>query len=204
MRPETALQPSGQDLSAPDRADYAQRQAVRDLLRPESTQQHIGQQADTDGSPQPPVSARAPEQVSGLRPPPVIVGPERRSKGRLTRTRDIATPTPVQYMSAQAVAAGDRGQQTDKYCSREELLLLEAPDENDICQQMGDKREKREHYEHRESSLRMLLFDGGDWAGFISQFEACDSYYGWDEKTRAIRLYTSIIGDARKLLGSVP
>ena len=209
LRPDTALQPSGQDLSAPDRAEYAQRQADRDLLRPEGTQQHMGQQADADGSPQPPVSARAPEQVSGMRPPPVIVGPEhydsvRRPKGRLTRTRDIATPTPVQYMSTQAVAAGDRRQQTEKYRTREELLPLEAPDENDIYQQIGDKRGKRGHYEHRESSLRMPLFDGGDWAGFISQFEACDAYYGWDEKTRAIRLYTSIIGDARKSLGSVP
>ena len=49
----------------------------------------------------------------------------------------------------------------------------------------------------------MPLFDGGDWAGFMSQFEACINYYGWTEKTKTIRLYTSIVGAARKTLGDV-
>ena len=37
----------------------------------------------------------------------------------------------------------------------------------------------------------------------MSQFEACIDYYGWTEKTKTIRLYTSIVGDARKTLGTV-
>ena len=37
----------------------------------------------------------------------------------------------------------------------------------------------------------------------MSQFEACVDYYGWTDKTKTIRLYTSIVGDARKTLGSV-
>lgn len=49
----------------------------------------------------------------------------------------------------------------------------------------------------------MPTFDGQDWAGFISQFEACVEYYRWTTKTKTIRLYTSIVGDARKSLGTV-
>ena len=187
----------------PEQKAAAQRQRVAtpSLPRMEAVQQQAGQQADADGSPQPPVSARAPDQESVLRQPPTIVGPEsydfaRRPKGRLTQTRTVATPTPAQYVAAQDVAAGDRRQRTGKFLSSEELLPLEAPDENDPYRYAGEQRQ-------RESGLRMPLFNGGDWAGFISQFEACSEYYGWSEKTKAIRLYTSIIDDARKSLGSV-
>ena len=108
----------------------------------------------------------------------------------------MATPTPAQHAVAQDVAAGDRRQRPGKFLLLEELLPLKAPDENDPYQYARVQKQ-------RESGLRKPLFNGGDWAGFISQFEACSDYYGWSEKTKAIRLYTSIIDDARKFLGSV-
>ena len=90
-----------------------------------------------------------------------------------------------------------------KHHSREVLLPLEVPDENDPYIDLGMARDDdQEQHRPRESGLRMPLFDGGDWAGFISQFEACSAYYGWKDKTKAIRLYTSIVGNARKSLGT--
>ena len=199
-------QEAAQNLE-PSAGAQRQRFAAPGLPRAENVQQYAGHQADADGSPQPPVSARAPEQEPEPRPPPVITGPElydsaRRPKGRLTRTRDFVVPSPVQHAAAQEVAAGDRRQRAGKYHSQDELLPLEAPDENDPYQRAGEHRDPQGHYRQRESGLRMPLFDGGDWAGFISQFEACSEYYGWTEKTKSIRLYTSIIGEARKSLGS--
>ena len=82
-------------------------------------------------------------------------------------------------------------------------MPLKVPDENDsYVNQYVIPDNNHEQSRPRESGLRMPLFDGVDWAGFISQFEACSAYYCWNEKTKAIRLYISIVSDARILLGT--
>ena len=166
------------------------------------------QTADGNGSPQPPISARRtnPEPQQPLLPPNdenrPSRDPDRRSRGRLTVISNAPIPTPAQHQLASDTAAGDRVLK-NKHRSHEVLLPLEVPDENDpYVNQYAIPDDKYEHSRPRESGLRMPLFDGVDWAGFISQFEACSAYYGWKEKTKAIRLYTSIVGDARKSLGT--
>ena len=142
--------------------------------------------------------------------PPAAPGSEQRSmhdstrrpRGRLTRATDAPMTTPAQHIAARESAAGDNSVKSRLDHNHEALLPLEAPDENDpYVDDMADTASNGQ-YRQRETGLRMPLFDGGDWAGFMSQFEACTEYYKWNEKTKAIRLYTSITGDARKSLGS--
>ena len=128
---------------------------------------------------------------------------QRRRKSRHTQAHAAFTPEVVEHRQQRAAAAGDqRVRKTKPTTLRREphvLLPLRAPDEDEA----SGPATPREQYHSREGGLRMPLFDGGDWAGFMSQFEACINYYGWTEKTKTIRLYTSIVGDARKTLGAV-
>ena len=126
---------------------------------------------------------------------------QRRRKSR--HTQAAAAPPPVVHEPQQrrAAAAGDQRVRREKTPLRRQTALLPLREpEDDIDSGVASPRER---YFSRESGLRMPLFDGGDWAGFMSQFEACINYYGWTEKTKAIRLYTSIVGEARKTLGAV-
>ena len=127
---------------------------------------------------------------------------QRRRKSRHTQVQTAAAPDPVEHQRQRHAAAGDQHVRKAKQLLRRESPLLPplgAVDDDDV----GGVASPRERYFSREGGLRMPLFDGGDWAGFMSQFEACVNYYGWTEKTKAIRLYTSIIGEARKTLGAV-
>ena len=126
-----------------------------------------------------------------------------RPKGRFTRAHEAPMTMPAQHLIAREAAAGDHPAKQRLDRNREALLPLEAPDENDpyAAVSAASQNNPRQN-QFRESGLRMPLFDGVDWAGFMSQFEACNEYYRWNEKTKAVRLYTSIIGAARKSLGS--
>ena len=53
-----------------------------------------------------------------------------------------------------------------------------------------------------EGKLRLPLFDGHDWPGFIKQFEACVRYYKWSDHEKAMRLAMSMVGEARLALMS--
>ena len=129
---------------------------------------------------------------------------QRRRKSRHTQAHAAAVvPEAVEHPRQRTAAAGDQHVRRLKPTAlRREppvLLPLRAYDEDDV----GGSASPRESHYSREGGLRMPLFDGGDWAGFMSQFEACINYYGWTEKTKTIRLYTSIVGEARKTLGAV-
>ena len=128
----------------------------------------------------------------------------RKAKSRHTQA-GVRPPTPLGARRQQRqAAAGDQVLRKSKSRYEEELVPLRAPAEDDVYVNTMPDRSKRERMlTSREGGLRMPLFDGGDWAGFMSQFEACINYYGWTEKTKTIRLYTSIVGDARKTLGAV-
>ena len=125
----------------------------------------------------------------------------RRRKSRHTQAAApaIVAEEPVVRRQQRAAAAGDqRSTRKPTYHPREVLLPLREPEDGSEV-----RSQRSEKFFSRERGLRMPLFDGEDWAGFMSQFEACINYYGWTEKTKAIRLYTSITGDARKTLGAV-
>ena len=127
---------------------------------------------------------------------------QRRRKSRHTQSCEAPVPRPAVHRLQRQTAAGDQNQPPLKRCPREVLLPLRPPHDGDPYVNTGMVSKARIHHRH-ESGLRMPLFDGGDWAGFMSQFEACINYYGWTEKTKTIRLYTSIVGEARKTLGAV-
>ena len=128
----------------------------------------------------------------------------RRRRSRHTRAGPAPSPNLENHTVARETAAGD---QKLKKKARPATLKLIPPavDEDEeladdeIC--ANETEPPRQHL--REGGLRLPLFNGKDWAGFMSQFEACVDYYGWTDKTKTIRLYTSIVGDARKTLGSV-
>lgn len=126
---------------------------------------------------------------------------ERRPKSRHTRTATVPVPSAGGHQTARVVAAGDQNRKHKMKRREEELLPLIEPQEDDSYVEYGESHHKGQ-YQSREGGLRMPLFTGDDWAGFISQFEACIQYYGWTEKTKVIRLHTSISGDARKALGA--
>ena len=126
---------------------------------------------------------------------------QRRRKSRHTQAAAALPPVVHEPQQRRAAAAGDQQVRREKTPLRRQTALLPLREpEDDIDSGVASPRER---YFSRESGLRMPLFDGGDWAGFMSQFEACINYYGWTEKTKAIRLYTSIVGEARKTLGAV-
>ena len=62
--------------------------------------------------------------------------------------------------------------------------------------------EKHGGRRYGESGLRLPLFDGHDWPGFIAQFETCARHYKWSDEIKAVRLFTSIVGEARRSLGT--
>ena len=128
---------------------------------------------------------------------------ERRGRCRHTRVCAPAVVMARTHQRAKEAAAGDQNIKSQKPRQAEVLLPLKAPSDEDSYVQYNTTERSRGRYQPHESGLRMPLFDGGDWAGFMSQFEACINYYGWTEKTKTIRLYTSIVGAARKTLGAV-
>ena len=128
---------------------------------------------------------------------------QRRRKSRHTQMHVAAPAAPEEHLRQRAAAAGDQRIKRSKAPplrrERPTYLPLSLPDDDDV----GGEASPREKFYSRERGLRMPLFDGKDWAGFMSQFEACINYYGWTEKTKTIRLYTSIVGEARQTLGAV-
>ena len=129
---------------------------------------------------------------------------QHRRKSRHTKVSEAPEcPDALGHRKMRQTAAGDQRQSSHKTSHHRELLPLKEPSDEDQDVQYNSAKPSRGHYQSHESGLRMPLFDGGDWAGFMSQFEACINYYGWTEKTKTIRLYTSIVGKARKTLGAV-
>ena len=126
----------------------------------------------------------------------------RRRKSRHTRAAATPTTNLENHTVARDSAAGDQKSKKKKPAARK-LIPLAVDDDDEPADEVCTNEAEISRQQPREGGLRMPLFNGKDWAGFMSQFEACIDYYGWTEKTKTIRLYTSIVGDARKTLGTV-
>lgn len=158
-----------------------------------------------------PAPARGPSSLSGQAvlpddhtPGKGVVGPQRQ-RNRCTRVVNIVNvhdSKPVPKRVRKDRAAGDSVTTSVAAQSRGTSQPLEMSDDSDPrCHKTRPAVEKHSGRKYRESGLRLPLFDGYDWPGFILQFETCARHYRWSDRIKAIRLYTSIVGDATQTLG---
>ena len=167
--------------------------------------------ARVERRPSTPAAARRPDSlpVQPALPPPQ--SPEsragvRRQRSRCTRVVNIVNvndSTSASKRVSQSRAAGDSRAASVAAAPRKTSQPLETSgDSSPRSPDSPPAVEKHSGRRYGESGLRLPLFDGHDWSGFISQFEMCAKRYHWSDSVKVMRLIASIVGKARQSLSS--
>ena len=129
----------------------------------------------------------------------------RRPRSRCTRVVNIVNvndSAPAPQQTHKDRAAGDAAAAPAAARVRKTSQPLEMSPERSPRSKCVPADQTPTRRKSRECDLRLPLFHGEDWPGFIAQFEACAKYYRWTDRTKAIRLHTSLVGEARTCLAA--